>query len=142
MRSPNQWLDPAHGTFYQWPVNHNEEQPIGKSRQMADGAPTSNIGLIPQQGAATPLIRTLKGNMFDDAQHAANLHYWQLCEGQSIYFVEFNADTYEVIITDYEANKKRVARNPRFPAKTYIWEYTVTMRVLRALSGPWAGVTP
>ncbi len=109
---------------------------------MADGAPTSNIGLIPQQGAATPLIFTIKGRFFDDNQHAQNLAFWELCEGQSIYWQKFNGDKYEVMITDYEANQIRASRNPKFPDKSYIWEFTLTMRVLTALTGPYVGVVP
>lgn len=143
MRVGNQWIDPA-GVVptYVWQVNHNEETPVGKSRQMADGAPTSNLGLIPQQGAATPLVFTLKGTFFDDNQHAQNLKFWQLCEGQTVYWQDFNNNLYEVLITDYEAERKAVARNPKFPDQTYIWQYTITMRVITALSGPWVGVTP
>lgn len=143
MRTPNQWIDPA-GILatYNWPVNHSSEEPLTKSRQMADGAPTSNIGLIPQQGSATPLIWKLKGTIFDDNQHAQNLAFWEACEGRSIYWQDFHGDKYEVIITDYEPNRKAVARNPKFPNQQYIWEYTITMRVLTVFSGPWVGVVP
>lgn len=141
-RTPNHWINPKTNASYAWPVNHREEDPVGKSRQMGDGAPTSNIGMIPQQGAATPLIKTLKGRFFDDAQNAANLIYWELCEDHSIYFQDFNGDLYEVIITDYAPTRVAVARNPKFPELTYVWDYTITMRVLTAFSGPWAGVSP
>jgi hypothetical protein len=80
--------------------------------------------------------------MFDDNQHAQNLAFWQLCEDHSIYFLEFNADLYEVIIAEYDANKKACARNPKFPNKQYTWGYTMVLRVVLALTGPYAGMAP
>lgn len=141
MRTPNIFQDPA-GIVpaYSWPVNHNEEQPINKSRQMADGAPTSNIGLIPQQGAATPLIFQWKGSIFDPAQHDAFIQWWELCEEQTIYLTDYRGNQYEILITDFQPQTMAVTRNPRFPDLTYYWEYTFIFRIIKPLSGPWRGV--
>lgn len=142
MRTPNVFTDPKTGHTYAWPINHNEEGDIGKSRQMTDGAPTSNIGLIPQQGAATPLILSWKGTILKRAQLVAMIGWYQLCEGQSIYVSDAAGNQYEVLITDFTAQRQPAARNPQDPieAPLWYWTYTLTMRVLRVLAGEWAGV--
>lgn len=139
-RTPNIFANPKTGQTYRWPVNHETAEPITKSRQMADGAPTSNIGLIPQQGAATPLILQWKGKIFDPAQHDAFIQWWQLCEEQTIYLTDFKGNQYEVLITDFSPQEIACARNPRFPDLRYYYEYTFIFRVVRVISGPWAGV--
>ena len=108
---------------------------------MVDGAQTDNIGLIPQQGSATPLILQWTGSFFDPAQLSAFLAWWQLCESQSVYLTDFSGDEYEVLITDFVPQRKIAMRNPRFPDLTWTWDYTITFRVLRAISGPWVGVS-
>jgi hypothetical protein len=142
MRTPNVFTDPNTGNTYSWPTNHNEEGDIGKSRQMADGAPTSNIGLIPQQGAATPLILTWKGTILKRAQLVAMISWYQLCETQSVYVSDAAGNQYEVLITDFTAQRQRAALNPQDLASApfWYWTYSLTMRVLRVLAGEWAGV--
>jgi hypothetical protein len=142
MRAPNVFRDPATGVTYNWAVNHTEESSIAKSRQMADGGATDNIGLVPQQGAATPLILTWKGTFFDPEQLTEFLHFWELCEDHSIYLTDFAGDLYEVLITDFSPQRVAANRNPKFPDLTWVWTYDITMRVLTAFSGPWVGVSP
>jgi hypothetical protein len=143
-RVANLFTNPVDASTFAWPINHNEEQPVGKSRQMADGAPTSNIGMIPQQGSATPLVMQWKGTILTKAHHVAMLQWWQICEGHSIYLTDFVGSQYEILITDYQPQRKAVAqnRNDTTNMPTWIIEYTFTFRVLRVISGPWVGVTP
>ena len=143
-RTPNVFTDPKTGNNYAWPINHNEEGDIGKSRQMGDGAATNNIGLIPQQGAPTPLVLTWKGTILKRAQLVAMVGWYQLCDTQSIYVSDAAGNSYEVLITDFTAQRKPAAANPQDPvnAPTWYWTYTITMRVLRVIAGEWAGVAP
>lgn len=141
MRVANQFVDPkGHLATYHWPLNHSEETQVTKSRQMADGATTDDIGLIPQQGAPAPLIFEWKGTILDPAQLAAMLQWWALCETQTIHLIDFATDAYEVLITDFLPTRKAVAVNQRAANKPWIWEYTITFRVLAVLAGPWLGV--
>jgi hypothetical protein len=143
-RSPNIFTDPAGvKSSYTWPLNHNEEEAVNKSRQMSDGASTDNIGLIPQQGAPTPMILSWKGSILTKAQLDAMLSWWELCESQTIYVQDFAGARYEVLITDFDPQRVAVSRNPRDPANapTWYWTYTLTMRVLKVLSGDWLGVS-
>lgn len=143
MRTPSIFTNPATGATYLWPVNHDEEDATGKSRQMSDGAPSKNVGLIPQQGAPTPLVLSWKGKIFTKAQVEAMIAWWELCEDQSIYVTDPAGSTYEVLITDFTEQRQPVAANRWDPvnAPTWIWTYTLVMRVLNVLSGEWSGVT-
>jgi hypothetical protein len=143
-RSPNQFVDPANRLApFVWPINHNEEQAVNKSRQMSDGASTDNVGLIPQQGAPTPMVLQWKGSILTKAHLDAMLQWWELCETQTIYVQDFSSAIYEVLITDFDPQRVAVVRNPRDPANapTWYWTYTLTMRVLQVLSGDWLGVS-
>lgn len=138
------FFDPQTGDSYTWPVNHNEEDPIGKSRQMADGAPTSGIGLIPQEGVPTPLVLTWKGEIYT-LEHLQNIVlFYTFCDSRSIHVTDPAGSTYEVLITDFTQSRHPTARNDKDPinAPTWYWAYTLTMRVLTVISGEWAGVTP
>lgn len=143
-RVANRFTNPQTNAFYDWPINHNEEGDIGKSRQMGDGAATNDIGLIPQQGAPTPLILVWKGTILKRAQLVAMVGWYQLCDSQSIYVSDPAGNSYEVLITDFTAQRKPTIRNPQDQANapTWYWTYTITMRVLRVLAGEWAGVGP
>lgn len=140
MRTPNVFINPVNGNTYEWPLNHNEESQVTKSRQMSDGAATDNIGLIPQQGAPSPLIFEWKGTILDPNQFNAMIAWWKLCENQTIWLSDFAGDTYEVLITDFLPIRTAVANNLRAPGKPWIWTYTLTFRVLTVFSGPWMGV--
>lgn len=139
-RVANQFINPKTGGVYHWPLNHNEESQVTKSRQMADGATTDNMGLIPQQGAPSPLIFEWKGRILDPAQFTAMIGWWKLCETQTIHLIDFAGDGYEVLITDFLPVRTAVAANQRSPGKPWIWTYTLTMRVLTVFNGPWLGV--
>jgi hypothetical protein len=140
-RTANVFTDPA-GVLaaYPWPINHLTESQVTKSRQMADGAPTSDIGLIPQQGPPSPLIFEWSGTILDEAQHRQFLIWWVLCEVHSIFLTDFAGSIYEVLITDYLPTREAVARNPRFPNQLWIYKYSMTLRILTVFSGPWLGV--
>lgn len=141
-RLPNIFIDPRTNVQYQWPINHTSEDTTGKSRQISDGAPTSNVGLIPQQGASTPLKLTWKGTMFDILQVVATTGWWNLCETQTIYLQDFSGASYEVIIEDFHTLRKSVVRNPRMPGQAWQWEYTIVIRVLKIFAGEWFLVKP
>jgi hypothetical protein len=142
-RVGNQFVDPAGRVpTYVWPINHNEESQITKSRQMVDGAPTSNIGLIPQEGSPAPLIFEWKGTILVEAQLTAMLQWWALCETQTIHVVDFAGDAYEVLITDFLPIRVALGANPRQANMPWKWTYTLTMRVLTVFSGPWQVVAP
>lgn len=142
----NLFTDPILGTIYSWPTNHTTEEPVHKTRQMGDGAPTSNVGLNPQQGADGPIVFIWKGKMFLDAEVAAIMHWWHLCSTQTILATDFTGAQYELIITDFDPQRVPCVANPRIrdgsPNTYYTWDYTMTMRIIRAYSGIWAVFDP
>lgn len=136
-RQSNIFFDPS-GTRppYAWTINHSEEEEVQNSRQMADGAPTSDIGLIPQQGAPYPLVFQWKGTIFTQADKDQMDAWYKLCTLHSIYLIDFSSSSYEVIITDWNALRKGVAWNHRGQIP-WLWNYTITIRVLRVIAGDW-----
>lgn len=142
MRTANQFINPKTGERYAWPLNHSEETQVTKSRNITDGAATGNMSLIPQQGAATPLVFQWKGTILAEDQLNAFLYWYGLCDQHSIHVVDFAGDEYNVLITEFVPTRKAVAINPRNPGQVWIWEYTMTLRVLNVISGPWLAVAP
>lgn len=143
----NRFTDPRTADFYDWDINHKEEEEFGKERQVTYGANTANTGLIKQQGDASPLKIQVRGTVLQKSQHDEFIAWWKLCgdpDPQTIYFKDFADEEYEVIITAYKPTRKGVAANPRggTAAPLWYWEYTMTMEVITIRSGSWLGVAP
>lgn len=146
MRTANVFIDPRGGrASFPWPVNHEKEEKGGKQRNITTSAPTSNIGLIREINASSPVTLTWKGKIFTRAHLQEMWAWWQLNESQTIYLQDFAGDTYEVIIEEFDPVRIAVARNLHDPthAPTWMWEYTLQFTVLQLVSGVMhdAGVT-
>lgn len=129
---------------YPWPLNHTDEDPVGKKRNISYGANTAGTGLIKQQSDSSPLVLRWKGRILEESQNQAFWEWFQLCESQTIYVEDFAGAQYEVTISDYEPTRRGVVRNSRGGTTNpdYIYEYTLEMQVIRVISGPAAGITP
>lgn len=141
-RTPNVFYDPISHLSYGWPLNHKTEEPMGRSRQMGTGARTDNIGLVPQQGAATPLVMNWKGRILTLDQLTQMVWWWRSSDFNSIYALTFRDELYEVVVTDFTPQVVAVAENRSdlVNAPRNVWDYTLIMRVLTAFNGPWAQV--
>lgn len=143
-RTPEYFIDPTNGNTYQWDINHNAEDSTGKKRTIGHSAPTGKIGLNRQQGDSSPLTLKWKGSILKQSQLTQFIAWWQLCEFHSIHVQDFEGNRYEVIITDFQPTRIRLALNRRdlvnMPFHKY--EYTLEMEVLSIVSGVWAGVSP
>lgn len=139
----NRFTNPADGSFYDWQVNHSDEGQFGKARSITESANTANTGLIKQQGDSSPLQMKLTGTILHKNQHEQFIHYWQLCETQTIFFKDFAGEEYEVLITAYQPVRKRTVKNPRDFKNMPLWYYTyeLELEVIRVISGAWDGVT-
>jgi hypothetical protein len=143
-RTPNVFVDPA-GIFadYNWPINHDGMSPSGRKRNTTATAPTSGIGTVRQQGSEAPLGLVLTGTMLTEDQRRQMIFWWTLCRTQTIFFYEFSSEQYEVIITDYEETKVPVFFNRNDPSIPYhIYTYTLTMDIIKPLSGSWEQAAP
>jgi hypothetical protein len=137
-RQPNTFLDPAGvREAYQWPLNHEEEEQVQNSRQMGSGAPTNDISLIPQQGAKFPLIFQWKGKLFTQHDKDEMDAWYRTCDAHSIFLSDAAANVYEVLITDWDAQRK-TGYNPRGNGLPFFWEYTITFHVLTVIDGDWS----
>lgn len=138
-RLPNIFQDPAGvKAEYVWTLNHTEEEEAQNSRQMADGAATNNIGLIPQEGAPYPLVFQWKGSLFTQSDKDEMDSWFALCAAQSIYLTDFSGSSYEVLITDWDV--QRVPGFNRRGGLPWFWKYTITFRILTVRSGDWSSL--
>ena len=136
-RQSNTFTDPnGVYTTYVWPINHETEEMVQNSRQMGDGAATTDIGLVPQQGAPFPLVFLWKGKIFTQADKSLMDAWYGLCQWQSIYLTDFSGSKYEGIITDWHTQRVPVAWQRRGNLPWY-WQYEFTFRVFTVISGDW-----
>jgi hypothetical protein len=135
----NVFTNPANGQTYVWPINHDAEEAFGKTREIEHTAPTSGIGLLRQQGDDQPLVIKLAGTILTKAQRDAMVAWYELCEGQTIYWTDFAGESYEVLITEFSPIRKRAARNMRDPvgAPLWFWTYSLSMEVITTRVGVW-----
>lgn len=140
----NRFTNPSNGSFYDWQVNHSEEQEFGKRRSIDHGALTDTVGVVRQQADDSPLILQLKGTIFHKAQFEQFKSWFALSRTQTIYYRDFAGDEYEVIITAFLPVRERTIKNPRdfAHAPYWFWKYDLEMEVITIRAGSWAGVTP
>lgn len=147
----NKFIDPVTLTEYQWPINHSEEDEAGPERSIEHTAPTGTqsgqggsggaVGLVRQEGDVTPVVWNLRGKIFDPAQHAQFITWFERCSRRTIFWSDPAGDVYEVRIVSYKPKRRGVARNPHYPDVPWIWEYSMLIEVVDAITGPWVGAT-
>ena len=139
----NVFKDPAGvKANYSWPINHSEEQELGKARNIEHGANTANTGFVRQQSDEGPLTLRFSGIILEKAQVQEFIAWWQLCETQTIHFDDYAGDSYEVIITSFKPIRHKTVRNPRdfANAPNWYWRYEIEMDVVRIIDGIWEEV--
>ena len=135
------FTDPTNGETYTWAINHeSENDATGQERSISYGG-TSGGRTIAQQGNSKPLEFHLSGSVLSEAQHEAFIDWYNRCENRTIYWTDPAGDQYEVQITTYNPTRQRTIKNPKGGAKNQLWywRYELSMRVIRVISGPWAG---
>ena len=144
MRTPNKFTDPKTAKSYEWVLNHDEEQPAGKRRNISHGANTEQTGLVKHQGDDSPLVLKYSGTILTEAMLREMWAWWQLCRTQTINFRDFAGDEYEVLFSYFDPRRLRAVRNPKDPvnAEQHYWEYDIELEVVRIISGPMEGVSP
>lgn len=142
----NRFTNPADGSHYDWPVNHSEEEPTGKTRSITRAANTGNVGAVRQQGDDGATVLSYTGTINTRAQLQQFWAWYVLSRTQTIYFTDYDGQEYEVQITGFQPKRVRkltsVSRDAGMPHHYYT--YTITMEVLGFLAGDMdaAGVTP
>lgn len=140
----NYFTNPANSVDYVWTVNHDEEQEFGKSRNIDRTGRSGNTGLVRQQGDDGPLIMTLSGRIVHRAQYVMMWQIFELCRTQTVYFTDFDGQSFEVLVTEFRPLRRRgkTSKDPSTPR--HFWEYTMTLDIIRVISGDLvtAGVTP
>jgi hypothetical protein len=134
----NRFIDPAGvKDDYDWLVNHTEEEDAGKTRTITRTAPTSNVGLVKQQGEEGPSILRFSGTILDRSQFRAFWEWYMLCNTQTIHFRDFDEQVYEVQITSFVPKRVRKLLSPQRDASlpNHYWTYTMEMEVYSYVDG-------
>lgn len=142
----NKFTDPATGTDYVWLINHSEEDPMEKRRDITRSGKTALTGLTRIQGEESPMVLRLKGTILHASQNQMFWDLWEKCADQTLYFTDFNGEQFEVLITGYVPTRTRVLRNVNDVANMphHIIKYELELEVIRFISGVLAteGVSP
>lgn len=138
------FIDPLTGREYIWKVGHEEEQAVGKSRNVTHSGNTAGTGLIRQQGEPAPLILKYAGKILHLSQYEEFWAWYQLCESQTIYYRDYFGEEFEVVITQFEPIRKPTVRNPKDFANMprHYYTYTITMEVVKVRAGALVGLAP
>jgi hypothetical protein len=141
----NYFIDPNTLTVYPWHVNHKPDGDKGtaKKRNIELTANTGNVGLVRQQGDTEPIVLKREGTLITLDQEEQMWKWFQLCESQTIYFVEFSGDAYEVQITSFSVQKIGTGGPTRNGERFYA-TYEIELEVYKVLAGvlATAGITP
>lgn len=140
----NRFTNPANGSFYDWPRNHSNEEAMGKVRNITRTAPTSNVGLVKQQGEDGPLTIKLSGFIVHRSQLQAFWTWFELCRYQTIHFRDFDNQQYEVQIISFQPKRvrKHSTLSPDAGMPYNYFTYDMEMEIYRVISGDLAGVAP
>lgn len=145
-RTANVFTDPTDGSSYAWAFNHLTESG-GLAHNITVSAPTSLGILLRQQAADSALSFAWSGTALTRDQHRQFLAWYQKCKAHTIFLTDFAGDEFEVLITAYDPKRKAVAGNPRernlaanVGAPLWVYEFTITMDIIRAISGDYVGV--
>ena len=141
----NYFIDPSTTTQYPWHTNHRApdgDKGAEKKRQIDTTANTGNVGLVRQQMGDQPLILKREGDLTTLAHEQEMWKWFALCRTQTIYYVEFNEDAYEVQIVTFDVTRQGILGGLR-PGELFYGKYTMEMEVYGILAGVLAvaGVT-
>lgn len=141
-RLANEFIDPKTAEVYPWPVNHESESEANLARSISTAANTAGTQLVRQQGVGGPLTFQLTGAIFLKSQLEKFIHFYNLCESQTIYFKKYSGDEFEVQITDFKPVEVKTIHNPKDStnAPLWYWRYTMTLEVITVRSGVFAGI--
>jgi hypothetical protein len=141
----NYFINPETEEVYAWHVNHKPDGDKGteKKRAIETTANTGNVGLVRQQSADEPLVLKREGTIITRDQEVEMWKWFELCKTQTIYFLEFNGDAYEVQITKFNPQRKGTG-GPTRSGERFYSEYELEMEVYAILTGVLAeaGITP
>lgn len=119
---------------YTWDVNASEVDGPNRPSTMQYEGKAGGQGIIPTQGADQPMIFSLTGSIIHKRQFLAFWHYRYI--RNSFYWTDEEGNVFEVTMTGFEPKKVRVARNYADSSiPLHKWTYTMTLQVLRVISG-------
>lgn len=115
---------------YEFEINHAEEDAEERSINVERTAPTSGMGFVRQQGEPSPRVLRYQGSILTTAQYEAMGAYVAACKTRTIFFRDVDGTEYEVLVTNFAPQRKRVAWNSREPNLLWKWDYRLEMEVI------------
>jgi len=139
----NEFYDPVAPETYTWKINHSEAEGPKRAANVSFSGRRGAFGIQAQQGDDEPVILTLQGSILHRSQYKA---FWRF-KGitNSFRYTDYDGQVYEVAMTGLECTPRRVALNlSDATMKRHVWDYTMTLLVLRFVTGDLAdeGVLP
>lgn len=135
-RTANRFIA-SNGATYDWLINHDEEEALGRTRNIERTALLKGTGLVLQQADDGNLQIKVSGTIFHKSQVMAFDTWMKRTKTETIHFRDFAGDEYEVVITSFQPKRQRTLLNPRDPgnAPLWFWKYTMEMEVIAIVSG-------
>lgn len=135
----NIFQNPANGETYVWQRNHDPdgEEEAGKVRNVQRIPNTSLIGIMLSQGDDGPYIIKLRGKIVHRNQLRQFWHFYAISERQTIYFTDFDGQSYEVQMTSFLPKRrgKLSGIKPDPSAPQHFWEYSMELTVINFRAG-------
>jgi hypothetical protein len=133
----NRFTNPADGSSYDWPINHDNEEANEQRRNIERTAPTAGVGFVRQQGEDSPLVLRYSGVILTQAHHDEMQAWYTLSKSQSVHFRDFAGNVFEVLIVAFTPTRVRTVANPRGGTTNphHFWRYQIEMEVLQIISG-------
>lgn len=137
------FVNPATGEQYVWPNNPDwdAETKAGsgyqqKQRQIERTSNTGNVGATKQQGDDGPFILHWEFTVYSAAHAAALWKWYALCDSQSIYLYDFDAEQYEgQIITCARARAGAAGGPGDIQSRGFYEQFVFEFEVWRFISG-------
>ena len=120
------------GALWEWPVGHEEEDPMDKSLALTRSAVTSGVGYVRQQGTPTPTVVKLKGWIKTKSQLEIMEAFYNACAGigtpsRTVFYRDVEGVEHEVLITDFKPQRVRSLSNrPWF----FEWKHETVMEYI------------
>lgn len=115
---------------YDFEVNHDEEDGLDLTRNISRQAVTTGPAFVLQQAPSSRGTLRYSGTILTQSQYDAMKAYFDACLTRTVFFRDFTNVEYEVVVTRFNPQRRRAAKNPRSPSLMHYWTYSLEMEVI------------
>ncbi len=120
--------------FYELPVGHETEDPVGHTENYERTAVTSGVGFVRQQGAPAPTVYKVKGwapkDQIEELEAFYNASAGIGTPARTLFWRDISGTVFEVIITAFDPERKVGRWIGRGEQTNYVFQYTLTLEVV------------